>query len=65
MFVSRGNIYVRNILEETAVSNEILKLPMGSLDMDRAYKLFDMDRFLHLHLHLHLHSWPKESLRQA
>ena len=43
--VGRGNIFVKNILEETAVSNEILKLPNGMLDLDRALKLFDMKKF--------------------
>ena len=41
----RGNIFVKNILEETAVSNEILKLPNGMLELDRALKLFDMKKF--------------------
>ena len=43
--VGRGNIFVKNILEETAVSNEILKLPNGMLELDRALKLFDMKKF--------------------
>jgi len=43
--VGRGNIFVKNILEETAVSNEILKLPNGTLELDRALKLFDMKKF--------------------
>merc|ERR1712083_882780 len=41
----KGNIYIKNILEETAVSNEILKLPHGLLELDRALKLFDMKKF--------------------
>ena len=43
--VGKGNIYIKNILEETAVSNEILKLPHGLLELDRALKLFDMKKF--------------------
>ena len=43
--VGKGNIYIKNILEETAVSNEILKLPNGLLELDRALKLFDMKKF--------------------
>lgn len=43
--IGRGNIYIKNILEETAVSNEILKLPQSLLDLDRALKLFDMKKF--------------------
>jgi hypothetical protein len=41
----RGNIYVRNTLEETAVSNQILKLPHAALELDQAVKLFDMKKF--------------------
>ena len=43
--VGRGAIFVKNILGETAVSNEILKLPQGALELDRALKLFDMKKF--------------------
>lgn len=43
--IGKGNIYIKNILEETAVSNEILKLPNGLLELDRALKLFDMKKF--------------------
>ena len=43
--VSKGNIYVKNTAEETAVSNDILKLPNGLLDMDKPFKLFDMKKF--------------------
>merc|ERR1712117_690013 len=43
--VSKGNIYVKNTAEETAVSNDILKLPNGLLEMDKPFKLFDMKKF--------------------
>ena len=43
--VSKGNIYVKNTAEETAVSNDILKLPNGLLDLDKPFKLFDMKKF--------------------
>ena len=43
--MSKGNIYVKNTAEETAVSNDILKLPNGLLDMDKPFKLFDMKKF--------------------
>lgn len=43
--IGKGNIYIKNILQETAVSNEILKLPNGLLELDRALKLFDMKKF--------------------
>merc|ERR1712106_1239873 len=42
---SKGNIYVKNTAEETAVSNDILKLPNGLLEMDKPFKLFDMKKF--------------------
>merc|ERR550519_3109183 len=38
-------IYVKNTMEETAVSNDILKLPNGLLEMDKPFKLFDMKKF--------------------
>ena len=41
----KGNIYIKNILEETAVSNEIWKLPHGLLELARALKLLDMKKF--------------------
>ena len=43
--VSKSNIYVKNTAEETAVSNDILKLPNGLLEMDKPFKLFDMKKF--------------------
>lgn len=43
--VDNGGVYVKNTAEETAVSNDILKLPGGLLEKDRAMKLFDMKKF--------------------
>lgn len=43
--VAKSNIYVKNTAEETAVSNDILKLPNGLLEMDKPFKLFDMKKF--------------------
>jgi len=43
--VSAANIYVKNTAEETAVSNDILKLPNGLLALDKPFKLFDMKKF--------------------
>ena len=43
--VGKEKVFVQNILEETAVSNDILKLPSGLLEQDRAMKLFDMKKF--------------------
>jgi len=43
--VDNNGVYVKNTAEETAVSNDILKLPGGLLERDRAVKLFDMKKF--------------------
>ena len=43
--IGHGNIFVKNILEETAVSNEILKLPQGMLGINKGQTLFDMKKF--------------------
>jgi len=38
-------ISVKNTTEESAVSNDILKLPNGILNPDQPYKVFDMKKF--------------------
>ena len=43
--VGKGKVFVQNILEEAAVSNDILKLYSGLLEPDMAMKLFDMKKF--------------------
>lgn len=43
--LSKSGIYAKNTLEETAVSNDILKLPNGMLEGDKPFKLFDMKKF--------------------
>ena len=43
--VGKGNVFVQNTLDETAVSNDILKLYSGRLEHDRAMKLFDIKKF--------------------
>lgn len=43
--LSRSNIYVKNTMEENAVSNDILKLPNGVLEFEKPFKLFDMKKF--------------------
>lgn len=43
--LSRSNIYVKNTIEENAVSNDILKLPNGVLEFEKPFKLFDMKKF--------------------
>lgn len=42
---SKHSIFVKNTIEENAVSNDILKLPNGLLDLEKPFKLFDMKKF--------------------
>ncbi len=42
---STAPVYVKNVLEETAVSNDILKLPNGLLEPEVPFRLFDMKKF--------------------
>lgn len=43
--LSKSPVYAKNTLEETALSNDILKLTNGLLEMDKPFKLFDMKKF--------------------
>ena len=43
--VGRSNVFVQNMLAESAVSNDVLKLRFGLLEQDRAMKLFDIKKF--------------------
>lgn len=44
--VSKCNVYVKNIgHEENSIGNEVLKLANGSLQTEKAVKLFDMAKF--------------------
>lgn len=44
--ITRGAaVSIRNTTEESAVSNDILKLPGGVLNVDKPYKVFDMKKF--------------------
>ena len=44
---SDRNVFVKNILDDegSAISNDILKMPQGTLEMERPVKLFDMKKF--------------------
>lgn len=42
---SKSSVYVKNVIEENAVSNDILKLPNGLLEPEKPFKLFDMKKF--------------------
>jgi hypothetical protein len=43
--LAKSAIYVKNTIEENSVSNDILKLPGGLLEMEKPFKLFDMKKF--------------------
>ena len=43
--VGRSNVFVQNMLTESAASNDVLKLRFGLLQQDRAMKLFDIKKF--------------------
>eukprot|EP00095_Tigriopus_kingsejongensis_P003377 maker-scaffold153_size302544-snap-gene-2.16 protein:Tk03377 transcript:maker-scaffold153_size302544-snap-gene-2.16-mRNA-1 annotation:"hypothetical protein DAPPUDRAFT_245213" len=43
--VSKGGVRVKNTNEESAVSNDILKLPGGLLEGEKPFKVFDMKKF--------------------
>ena len=40
--LSKSPVYARNTLEESALSNDIIKLSNGLLELDKPFKLFDM-----------------------
>merc|ERR1712223_1866668 len=45
---SRGSnswVTIENTTEESAISNDILKLPNGMLEVDKPFKVFDMKKF--------------------
>ena len=43
--IAKANVFVKIPDGENAVSSEIVKLPTGSLDLDKPVKLFDMKKF--------------------
>merc|ERR1719411_773584 len=43
--LSKSPVYARNTLEETALSNDIIKLTNGLLEFEKPFKLFDMKKF--------------------
>jgi len=43
--IAKANVFVKTPESENAVSNEIVKLPSGSLELDKPVKLFDMKKF--------------------
>jgi len=43
--IAKANVFVKIPDGENAVSNEIVKLPTGSLELDKPVKLFDMKKF--------------------
>nr|XP_040572116.1 uncharacterized protein LOC121121286 [Lepeophtheirus salmonis] len=43
--IAKANVYVKCISDENSISNDVLKLPNGSLESDKPVKLFDMKKF--------------------
>jgi len=43
--IAKANVYVKTPTDENAVSNEILKVAGGALELDKPVKLFDMKKF--------------------
>jgi len=43
--IAKANVFVKIPDSENAVSNEIVKIPNGSLELDKPVKLFDMKKF--------------------
>jgi len=43
--IAKSNVYVKAVMEENAVAQDILKLPNCGLDLDKPLKLFDMKKF--------------------
>merc|ERR1712027_175843 len=42
---TKSPVYAKNTLEETALSNDIIKLTNGLLEFEKPFKLFDMKKF--------------------
>ncbi|CAB4065198.1 unnamed protein product [Lepeophtheirus salmonis] len=42
---AKSPVFVKNTIEENAVSNDVLKLPDGQLEFEKPVKLFDMKKF--------------------
>lgn len=43
--LTKSPVYAKNTLEETALSNDIIKLTNGLLEFEKPFKLFDMKKF--------------------
>lgn len=43
--LSKGPVYAKNTVEESALSNDIIKLSNGLLELEKPFKLFDMKKF--------------------
>lgn len=43
--LSKTNVYVKNSPEDSAVSNDIIKMPNGAIDIEKPFKIFDMRKF--------------------
>lgn len=43
--LSKSGVYVKNTVDESAVSNDLLKLKDGLVDLERPFRVFDMRKF--------------------
>ena len=43
--LAKSQVYAKNTLEESALSNDIIKLTNGLLEFEKPFKLFDMKKF--------------------
>ena len=43
--LAKSQVYAKHTLEESALSNDIIKLTNGLLEFEKPFKLFDMKKF--------------------
>lgn len=43
--LSSSQVFVKNSPEESSVSNDVMKLPQGLVDIEKPFRVFDMRKF--------------------
>ena len=43
--LSSSQVFVKNPPEDSAVSNDVMKLPQGLVDVEKPFRVFDMRKF--------------------
>ena len=43
--LSSSQVFVKNPPEDSAVSNDVMKLPQGLVDIEKPFRVFDMRKF--------------------